>query len=220
MINEVFQLVNYITNKEGRGYIPPDKFNSCARAAQLEFLSIRLGNLKDLSPYGVPSFGYKSNRRVDADVRPFVYGPVQISIQPNGNFIYPYGFIYPDAFHKNDFSPITEIDSDQYPNLKRSTYKAPNAEYPVVIFRNPFGFVDPYNIGSFQMSYVRFPPNPIWGFTVVSGEPVFNEATSVEFTVPEINTNEIVASILEKVGVNLSKGDVYNYAQTKLQQGS
>lgn len=220
MINEVFQLVNYIANKENRGYIPPAKFNLCAKIAQLEFVSIRLGNLKQLSPNGSAPFGYKSNRRVDIDLRSFVYGPIQISINSNGNFNYPYGFIWPDAVHKNDFTEIRDIDSDEYPRIKKSTFLAPSNDYPIVIYRAPYGFIDPHTIGSFQMSYVKYPADPFWAYTEVNGDPVYNAAASTDFTVGQINFLEIVALILEKVGVSLDKSELLAYAQLKQQQGS
>jgi hypothetical protein len=220
LIDEVYQLVNYIANKEGRGYIPPAKFNLCARQSQLEFLSVRIGNLKALSRSGHAPFGYKSNRRVDVDLRPFVYGPITIPIDNQGNFVYPYGYIWPDAIHKSDFREIKDIDSDEYPRIKHSSLLAPNADYPIVIFRNPMGFIDPYSIGSFQMSYVKEPVNPVWAYTEMNGEPVFNAGASVDFIISRINFLEITALILEKVGVNLDKTELINYSQLKQNQGS
>jgi hypothetical protein len=220
LIDDVFQLINLIADKESRGYIPPAKFNLAARSAQLEFISIRLGNLKQLTPYGVPQFGYKSHRRVDVDLRPFVYGPETIPINNQGNFYYPYGYIWPDAIHKTDFRPITELDSDEYPHLKGHTFKGPSADYPIVIHRNPYGFIDPYAIGSFMMSYVKHPPNPVWAYTSPNGNPIFNSGASVDFLVPQINYLELVALILEKVGISLSHNDLVNYSQLKQQQGS
>jgi hypothetical protein len=220
MIDEVFQLVNFISDKNGRGYIPPAKFNLLAKTSQLEFLSTRLGNIKQQGPSGVPPFGYKSSRRIDVDVRPFVYGPELISINPQGNFYYPYGFMWPDAFHKNDFSEINEIDSDEYPRIKKSTIIPPTEDYPVIIFRNPYGFIDPYSIGSFQMSYVKYPRDPVWGYDVVNDEEVYSESKSQDFTLRQISLMDITALILEKVGINLDKEQLLAYAQLKQQQGT
>jgi hypothetical protein len=220
IIDEVYKLVNFVADKNGRGYVPPARFNLLAKIAQLEFISIRLGNIKALNERGVPPFGYKSNRRIDVDLRPFVYGPETISITNQGNFVYPYGFMWPDAWHKNDFSVIEEIDSDEYPRVKHSQIYPPTEDFPILIFRNPYGFIDPYSIGSFKMSYVKYPSDPVWGFSVVNNEEVFNEAASVDFTFSPINMLDVTILILEKVGINLDKPQLLQYAQLKQAQGT
>lgn len=220
MIDEVYQLVNFICDKNGRGYIPPAKFNLLAKQCQLEFISSRLGNIKQLNQRGVAPFGYKSNRRIDIDLRPLVYGPETIPINNRGNFTYPYNFMWPDAWHKNDFTEINEIESDEYPFVKKNSIITPNEDYPVIIFRNPYGFIDPYTIGSFQLSYVRYPDDPVWGYDLINDNAVYNGAKSVDFTIRNISMMDITALIVEKVGINLKAGDLAQYAMLKQQQGT
>lgn len=206
-IDDAYSICNYIANKNQSGNtLPPTKFNLLAKVAQLDFVSKRLGNIKNLQ-HGVPPFGYKSTRKVDIDLRPLVYGPISIPLNVYGNFNYPDGFIWPDAFHKNDFAVIKEVDSDEYPFVKHSTFESPTEDYPVLIFRNPYGFIDPYQIGSFLMSYVKAPPDPIWGFTgSTPADIVYNPATSQDFTVnPYTNAHlEIVCIMLAYIGISLS----------------
>lgn len=217
IIDTVYQLVLYIANKEQRGDINPAKFNILARTAQLQFLSKRVGNIQIMTDRGVPQVGYESTWRIHEDLRPFVYGPVQIPINNQGYFNYPYGYIWPDAIHKNDFRQITRITSDQYPFIKHSQIKPPTPEYPVCILRNPYGFIDPYSIGSFQMSYLKMPPDPVWGYTVVNDKPVFDISSSVDFTINPLSYLELVMIILQNVGVNLSSDTISQYALIKEQ---
>jgi hypothetical protein len=208
-----------VANKEQSGNtFTPSQFNLLAKISQLEFISKRLGNIKMIDGRSqVPPFGYKSTRKVDIDLRPLIYGPINIPINSSGNFNYPSGFIWPDAVHKNDFKPITELDSDEYPHVKHSVFEPPTEDYPVLIYRNPYGFIDPYNIGSFGMSYVKTPPDPIWGFTVVDGQETYNSATSQDFTVnPYTNAHlEICCIILMHVGISLSVEQLTAYAAAK-----
>ena len=214
MIDEVYSLVNYISDKNGRGYIPPAKFNLLAKTCQLEFISTRLGNLRNPVP------GYKSNRRVDTDLRPFLYGPISVPIRSNGDFTYPDGFMWQDSWQKLDFSPITDIQSDQYPAIKKSVIIPPTEDNPIIIFNNPYGFIDPYSIGSFLFSYVKYPDDPVWGYDVVNDEPVYNPNTSVDFKLGIISMMDITALILEKVGMNLNKDSILSYAVQKQIQGT
>lgn len=220
MIDEVYQLVNFISDKNGRGYISPASFNLLAKQCQLEFISSRLGNIKQLNQKGVPPYGYKSNRRIDVDLRPFVYGPVPINVTPQGNFNYPYDFMWPDAWHKNDFTEINEVSSDEYPAIKKNSIIPPTEDYPVIIFRNPYGFIDPYSIGSFQMSYVRYPEDPVWGYDIVNDSPVYNGSKTTDFVLRNISMMDITAMILEKVGINLNKDLLLQYSIQKQVQGT
>jgi hypothetical protein len=219
-INEVYQIVNYIANKDQSGNtFKPEQFNLLAKVAQLDFINKRLGNLKALGPQGTPPFGYRSVRKVHEDLRPLVVGPITIPIAPNtGLFMYPYGYLWPDAIHKNDFSQINEVAPDEYPRVKHNTVYPPTAEYPVVVHRGVYGFVDPYTIGSFSMSYVQSPPDPKWGYTPLNGEEVWDPTTSVDFQVnPRTNAHfEIALLILSMVGVNLSMPQLLTqYAEMK-----
>jgi len=217
IINDVYQLVLFISNKEQRGDFPPSKFNLLARAAQLQYISKRVGNVQIMTPNGVPQIGYQSTWRINEDLRRFVVPPVQIPINNQGNFAYPYGYIWPDAIMKNDFREIKRITQDQYPAIKWSQIIPPTEEYPVCIFSNPYGFIDPYSIGSFKMSYLATPPDPIWNFYMDGNIPKFQESGSVDFLVSPMGYLELVILILQQVGVNLSADMVEQYAIMKEQ---
>ncbi len=219
-INEAYLLCQYICNKNQTGNtFTPEQFNLLAKIAQLDFISKRLGNVKT-STQGQP-FGYKSVRKVDEDLRPLVTGPIPISIEyGTGLFMYPYGYLWPDAVHKQDFREIFEIDSDQYPFVKHNTITPPSTDYPVLVHRGVYGFIDPYTIGIFSMSYVKSPAEPRWGYTMVGNTPVWNPTTSVDFSVnPYTNAHfEIVMLILQNVGINLQIPDLVTaYASMKEQ---
>lgn len=225
IIDRIHSLVLYICNKEQRGDIPPAQFNTLAEMAQLEYISKRIGNRKVLNERGVPQFGdgYESSWRVHEDLRPMVTQPEVIPLLSNGNFFYPYGYIWPDAVTKNDFSPIKRITADQYPHIKHSAIKPPTEAKPIMIMRGgQYGFIDPYSIGSFTMTYLKTPPIPVWGYGFVgaSDRPVFDANTSVDFTVHPLATVELAMIILAHVGVNLSEGMVLSYSLAKQQEGS
>ncbi len=172
-IDEAYRFINFVANKEQRGYISPESFNLLATVAQKEFISKRLGNIK-LGQNGSLPFGYKSTRKISEDLRPLVYGPIQIPIDNNGLFYYPEGYMWPDSFYKNDFSKIFEADADEYPGLKSNAILSPSSDYPCVIFRTGvYGFIDPYNIGSFKMTYLKSPITPNWDYIIENDSPIY-----------------------------------------------
>lgn len=220
-IDSIYKLVLFATNKEQRGDIPPAKFNNLAVIAQMEVISELLGNNEALNERGVPPYGYRANRKTNESLRPLLKGPETINIRTSGEFDYPYGFIWPDAFSKSDFNPITELQEDEYPFRKHSHITPPTSDYPVLLFRNPYGFIDPYNIGTFKLSYLQRPPDPNWAFTVVNDEPIYNHGASVQFTLSEdFALIRIAMKILQYVGVNLDAAQVAELAILKEGKGT
>lgn len=218
-INEIYKLVEYVANKEQRGDVPPEKFNILAPAAQNEVISEYIGPPE--SPVGGPKYGYKHNRRISEAIRPLVTPLEEIVLDTQGNFEYPYGFIWPDSVQKTDFNPIKEIESDEYPFIKRSHLIPPTVDYPVLIWRNPYGFIDPYNIGSFLMSYVKRPPAPYWAYDVVNDAPVYNAGNSVQFALQdEFSSIRIAMKILSYIGINLDAAQVTQFAELKQAKGT
>lgn len=154
------------------------------------------------------------------DLRPFLYGPEIIPINNQGNFNYPYNYMWPDSWSKLNSGQINEIDNDEYPFIKNNLIIPPTSDDPIIIFDYPYGFVDPYSIGSFRLKYLRRPPDPMWGYTVVNDEPVYNPATTQDFLLDQISFMDITALILEKIGINLDKPQLFQYAQQKQIQGT
>jgi hypothetical protein len=220
-INDIYQFCLIVANKEQRGSFPPEKFNNLAKIAQVEVISELIGNNQLLGPTGVPPYGYRANRKVDESLRPLLVSPQTIAIRPSGEFDYPYGFIWPDSWSKTDFNPITELQEDEYPFRKQSHVVPPTSDYPVIIFRNPYGFIDPYSIGSFKMSYLQRPPDPVWAFDVVNDEPVYNHGSSVQFTLSEdFALVRIASKILTYLGVNLSSEEILSLGLLKDKAGT
>lgn len=219
IIDQVFQLCNFISNKEQRGNISPAQFNVLARSVQFEYISKRIGNIKIINERGVPAFGYESTWRIHEDLRPLIFGPITIPIQPTGAFAYPYGYVWPDSVHTNDFKDIRRLTADQYPKVKHSQVHPPTAEYPVMIMRGQYGFIDPYSIGSFQMSYLKLPPDPVWGYVVINNVPVFDEGLSTDFSITALSVNELSMMVLQHVGINLGDAEISQYANIKENTG-
>lgn len=219
-IDRVYQLVQFVSNKEQRGEITPSQFNVLAEMAQREFVSRRLGNLKQIDRSGLPLYGYEQSWRVHEELQPLILGPLDIPVAPSGNFAYPYGYIHVDSISKSDFRKITRITNDQYPQIKHSRVLPPAPDYPIAIFRHPYGFIDPYSIGAIKMTYLSHPPTPIWGYQVINESPVFDVHASVDFSIDPINSNELAMIILAHVGINLDTAQITQYALTKEAAGT
>lgn len=138
----------------------------------------------------------------------------------NGAFSYPSGMLWPDAVHKLDWSPIKLADTDEYLMIKGSHLHPPSTEFPVCIFRNPKGYVDPINISNFRMSYLAMPADPYWAYVITNSEAVYTASGSVNFALHELAHQWICQVILAAVGVNLDATTVAQYALLKEKEGT
>ena len=83
---------------------------------------------------------------------------------------------------------------------------------------NQFQFY-PKTLGTAVLSYVKSAPDIVWGYTTVSGRPVYNAGTSVQPVWAEIDILEIITRALKLVGLNLQDGAVMQYANQINQTG-
>jgi hypothetical protein len=78
----------------------------------------------------------------------------------------------------------------------------------------------PNNTGQAKLSYVRNPPDMIWGYTLnVNGIPVYNPASSTQPVWDDASILEIIVRALRIIGVNLQYNDVNAYANEIKQVG-
>ena len=75
-------------------------------------------------------------------------------------------------------------------------------------------------IGSFMMSYLKLPDDPVWAFNEVNDKPVFNPSASVDFTTTHLSLNALAMMILAHLGINLGVDQVATYAMMKETAGT
>lgn len=167
---------------------------------------------------------------LDAKISTLVFGTYTSGgTAYDGSFEYPEGFIWPDAVHRLDYSPISVLDEDEYPARKVSALKPPSSDYPVCIFRGAKtaadspgtvrGFIDPLYI-NFRMSYLKMPVDPYWAYVVTNDEPVYTGSGSVDFSIHPIGHQRICQLILQAVGINLDEAAITQYAAMKEAAGT
>jgi hypothetical protein len=59
----------------------------------------------------------------------------------------------------------------------------------------------------------------VWGYTIVSGVPVYNSATSVQPVWEDMDMNEVIYLALTYAGLNIKDADVAQFANSKTQTG-
>ena len=69
-------------------------------------------------------------------------------------------------------------------------------------------------VGDITVNYVRYPVDPVWTYTMVGGNPIFNgtSASYVDFELPKSDQANLVMKILQYSGLTLRETDIVTVA--------
>ena len=216
MINHVRNTVLTILNKENRGYITPEQFNSYAAHAQQSIFNLYFSEYAKM-------VSLKNARRLSAD-----YGDRVREIQANidtfikAEDISKSGSSYPkptDMFKplslRYNGNEIVQIPIHKETFVDKANLTAPSEAYPVYVDKDNVFSVKPTTITSdIELVYVRNPLTPKWTYTMVLDEPIFNPSATdyQDFELGQDESVYLVIEICKLAGVTIREADVVAFA--------
>lgn len=211
-VDFAYQIVQYAVNKAQNGYVSPSDFNLAINNAQNEFMNWLLGPFQQYQP-GRPAANVElgQNQVVRQRLTPVIYGYI-LTVDPSGFSPKPGDYQQADAMWTMDLKRIRTVDQDKLWAVYGSVID-PYATNPFyTIEATGFTFY-PASIGQARLSYVRNPPQIVWGYTLdPDGIPIYNPGTSTDPVWNDVSMMEILARTLRLVGVNLQANDVNAYS--------
>jgi hypothetical protein len=233
-VNTLYQLVtSTYLNKLQSGGFTITQFNSACATANLDILKQRIGLPEDYQ-LGAPfsKIAYQITQKITDDVRQFIT-IADISRNVNGYFPVPADyFAFSSLRHRYIVNPTTcggetkwqdrkiEVLDDGEFNERLESDVIPPTDYYAVANYYSYGIkVMPENINKVKLTYVKIPQTPVWGYTVVNDQPVYDSTTSTDFDYPVSMTNDIATLVLKYLGVNLLMGEIVQYATERQKQG-
>jgi len=219
-IDQAYQFVQFVANKEQRGNITPDQFNMLAPLMQMSFINDRIGNLKKYRPHDpIPEYGYGITRKAREELRPITV-VAALTALGGGDFTLPSDFLYAITVNNSANAAILkETVRDEDFIIYTSVIKPPTVEFGTYSMRSSFLTVTPASIIP-RLMYIKKPTDPRWNYTNVNNSPVYTPTGSVNFSVSELSHIEICMKILQAVGVNLSNDKILTYAGMEEAKGS
>ncbi len=218
-IDQAYQFVMYVCNKEQRGNITPDQFNMLAPIMQLSVINDRIGNIKKYKPHDpIPPFGGEMNRKIREELRKITLidtSPTKIGPEA---FNYPSNCLYVFSVTDRITNVLCrEVTRDEEFILINSVIKPPSVTYPLWNMRETYIGVRPSTVSP-AIEYIKKPTDPKWNYT--GNPPVYNPTGSVDFAISDLCHLEICMKILAAVGVNLDADKVLAYAAMEENTGS
>jgi hypothetical protein len=220
-IDTVYQRVLALANKEQRGYVTPQEFNLLANQAQMtifESYFFTKNQRERLEP------DLQNNTETDISdllmrkLEPFTSitdmtsgGSGQWSYPAN---VYQVGSIYHNSMVCDEVS-TTEFQrylySQRHASLEPIFSQSSNINNNIVVMHE----------GSLVNSSVTFeriikPTAVAWGYVVLSGKPLLNSDTTVDFLLHESEENTLVDMILEMAGIVVNKPGLVQIAAQRV----
>lgn len=221
-VDEVYQLVLYSTAKnKSQGYVSPQDFNNTINQAQKSYVAYLLGSFQQYTPgRSVARVEFGQNTIVRTRLAPIIYW-YNLNINPaNGFSQYPGDYLQSDAmFTIYGYNRIRAVQQDSLYSYYNSAID-PIATNPIYILEDLGFHFFPENLGQAKLSYVRNPPDIIWGYTLdVNGIPIYDSATSQQPVWDDASMLEIIVRALAIIGVNLQLNTLEQYSMVIKNQG-
>lgn len=205
-IDKLYRFVQFVSNKQLRGWISPDEINLASEIAQL-------------SLYSEKEAIFMVTKKIGADMKPFTKKSGDLT-PSGGKVTYPTDFRhFITLYDKATYKRYTEITQSELPDIMTSTIVTPTSTYPIVVARDDGAYIYPSNLNSTViMEYLAKPTTvPTWGYTMSNGRPVHNSGADVDFVFDEVLFKEISNRVLQYVGLNLKDTELTQLA-TAFQQ--
>lgn len=220
-INDIFKIVLYVFKKNQQGTITSTEFNRLFKIAQLQWATFLASDLAEYQ-YGrsQPKVEFGMNRTVRTRLTPIIYG-YTLSINPTtGLAPYPADYIQVDSMMSiYGVTPIRFVPQHKLASAYNSGID-PIATNPIYLLKDNGIQFYPENSYQAKMSYVRQPPDAVWGFTLdANGREVYSAANSIQPIWDEMSIMEILLRIFKLVGLNLQVPQVVAYAEQIKQTG-
>ncbi len=205
-VDKVFRLVQFIANKESRGWISPEEFNIAAELSQI-------------AAYSKREAAFLASKQILNDMRPFMKNSATLS-PTNGIIPYPDDMRhFISGWYVAGAKPINEYTQAEWRLAINSSIIAPTETYPGCVQREGGLEVSPATV-NVEMEYLAVPTAPNWTYDITGGRPVYDETDPllVDFGFDEILFLEIAMLVLANVGVNLGMESVSQYGMAFNQQ--
>ena len=218
-INTVYLRVLAIANKEQRGYITPQEFNTLANQAQLDIFEQYFYDLNQF-------LRLPGNDTIHSDAVDMLeekIGIFEVYNSPIGNGtlselnVHKLGAVY----HQETINGVqTKVEAEKLnPNESRyyinSPLTAPTVKRPVFIVQQDQITVLPADADNLSMNYIKKPADVYWGYTIINDEALYNPSTSINFQLHASEETELVLKILSLAGVVIRDPQLYQIAATE-----
>jgi hypothetical protein len=211
-VNTVYQRVLAITNKEQRGYITPQEFNSMANQAQLDIFEQYFYDLNQFARLPGNSTEYSDMLDIlEEKISLFekagatVTGGVTLPVD-----VYRLGSI---LYNNTDAEHITQKD---WLYIKKSPLSHPSNDFPIYLRDSETNAIKVYadsitanETADVTCNYIKTPAEVKWGYDAITGLYDSDPTKTTHFELHASEETELVVKILALAGIILKDPGLY-----------
>jgi len=243
-VNNVYQTVLLILNKEQRGYMTPNEFNKTATQVQLDIFEQYFDDLNQQLRVPQVDIDY-ADRQSSIDEKLATFKGIGSCTYSAGSFSLPtlddisgLTIIYNDApassdqvsFYKlgavtyeptnTDPIELQRLQRFDFYNIQKSQLTKSTTSFPTYLYEGGKITVRPTSIQSdIVASFVRKPKDVVWGYTVGSlGQYTYNSTTSTSFELLPSEQVEVILRILQYSGIVIRDPQIVQAAASEIAQ--
>lgn len=212
-INEALNFLNFWINKVTGAYYEPSELTLLIDRAQMALYS-------DLKPKFATSqllreelIPFKEKYNFTTQVSGYV-------IVPDTNYLDLLDIqIYFQVSNRTVYYPVKIVNEDERANRLNSQMSPVTITSPIGEQTAPRTFLlFPANNYNGNVTYLRRPVAPVFGYTVISGRViVYNPNTSVQLEWRDTEIDTILLKSLSSIGINLGSQEVQQWSEVKSQ---
>jgi hypothetical protein len=218
-INTVYLRVLAIANKEQRGYITPQEFNTLANQAQLDIFEQYFYDLNQF-------LRLPGNDTIHADPVDMLEEKIEkfsIVNAPATNAdldvlqVYRLGAVFARVSIDNTTQTI-EAQHMSHSELRQylnSPLTAPTKTRPLYTIQSNSIVMYGDGIIGTNINYIKKPVDVYWGYTMINDEALYNPTASINFELHAAEETELVLKILSLAGVVIRDPQLYQIAATE-----
>ena len=221
-VNDVYQRVLALANKEQRGFISPMKYNLYANQAQLDIFEQYF--------YDIGQFGRrKGNQTMYAD--PIDILEEKIEIFHRGQTL---GDGTSNVFNTNDLDfelyrlkqvrynrtdgvgvKIEKTTHDKFQLAINSPLTSPTLMRPIYHLRNTSVIVNPSEITEIDVNYIRKPEKVVWATVDINNTSLYDQTNSTDFELHPSEETKLVMKILQLAAIEMKDTALYQIASSE-----
>jgi len=211
LVNDIYQRVLTLVNKEQRGYITPQEFNIYANQAQMDIFDQYFYDLNQFRRIpGNDTLYADMVDMLEDKISIFKYGPTSLSSSGINISAIPGGTGY-EVYKITDLNfggkILEEIRYEDYYKLQTPLTK-PSTSRPVFWKKDGKIYWTPDD-GAVGAHWIRKPAKVNWAYQDASGSAQYDVTNSSDFELHASEETKLVIKILQLAGITLKDPSLY-----------
>jgi hypothetical protein len=208
-VDEIYQWVNLELNKsQTGGTLNPEEFNLALKWANQQYFKTKYGLPETYTPgTPLPPQAWSiTQENIDA-LSPFLKGKggrdyPALKVDIDGRASIPPDYVHVSSVRYGN-KAVEVLSNDVLGDRLSSALVYPSEKYPICTFYGGYIQFHPVSLGFVNFDYLRMPETPVWAYTVVNDQAVYNSNASIQLEWNPIYHIDIANLTLQYAANNL-----------------